>query len=157
MSRKKSFWSIQSVCMLTSLEPASASTFSTRGDGLSPMNLGSAGRTTVPSQVGTQMVTECAPPGDIGHAVVFSISRRIWLRGWWPRHWGGGCIPTLRKAFKARIAVLSSKQSMCCPVGRRSIAGLACSFFRSQLPRAWNRLLQVAPQPSKEASVLMVR
>lgn len=58
---------------------------------------------------------------------------------------GGGCISTLRNDFKIRMAALNSKQLMFCP---------ASSTL--QHPPV-DLSLQVAPQPSKDASVLMAR
>ena len=52
-------------------------------------------------------------------------------------------MPTLRKAFKARMAALSSKQLM------------YSALSTLQRPPV-DMPLQVAPQPSKDASVLMV-
>ena len=97
--------------MLNSLEAATTSTFKTpskrRAVTYEP-------RTTVPKPVETEMVTECPRPVYIG---------------------SGDYIPTLRNAFQARMAALSSKHLMCCS---------ASSTFQRPLV---DMSLQVAPQP----------
>ena len=91
------------------------------------------------------MVTECPPPVHIGHGGCIVHFQKDMTWGWLPRLWSGGRIPTLRNAFKARMAALSSKQLMCCS---------ASSML--QCPPVYMPL-QVAPQPSDNASVLMER